>query len=100
MELAAEEMISFGLQTLADFDALIEKNSEALENLYSEKTYVGFVRDVLLLENAERYFLDCWNNNWQIMNESSFSFHKKYNKCKTFEKLLDEQGIRVEPERE
>jgi putative GTP pyrophosphokinase len=95
METVANEIINFGLHTLADLDALIERNRASLEKAGKEQTYSGFIRDALMLDDIEKYFSECWAENWQIIDSSSFVFHAKHNKFKKTKDLISGKGIQI-----
>ena len=96
MDELADEIILFGLETLADFDEVLERNRATIVKAELSTTYAGFVRELLMLEDAKKYFEEAWSGGWKIIDLASYNFQMKYNKYPAFPELLHEHEIGVE----
>lgn len=91
-EEVVEEMIRFGYKTIQD----VENDLIEYENIFKvhKVTYIGLLRDLMIIKDCEKYFTAAYNNNWQGTNRHSVDFWKK-NGVKDIEKYLTDYEIRV-----
>lgn len=74
-----KEMINFGLKNLSDLDKLINE-TDFIEKvkIYGEKTnlssnYIGTLRRLMIIADAEKYFTECYDGQWSEFPDSAFS---------------------------
>ena len=74
-----EELADFSIETIRQFDDIIP---EGLDDFYYKRghqsTYVGFVRTVLIINDATKYFRYCWKNHWSSNGSASMEFWRHY----------------------
>lgn len=78
-----EELESFGIHTLSNLDKIIDDVNVSY-NFSNENSYVGFLRDVMLITDMEKYFSQCYselNDKWVSNDSAGFNFLvQKYTK--------------------
>ncbi len=91
-EEVVEEVIRFGYKIIQD----IENDLREHENVFKEQkvTYIGVLRDLMIIKDCDRYFKVASNGNWQGTYKSSVSFWKK-NGVKDIENYLADYGISI-----
>ena len=91
-EEVVEEVIRFGYKIIQD----IENDLREHENVFKEQkvTYIGVLRDLMIIKDCDRYFKVAYNGNWQGTYKSSVSFWKK-NGVKDIENYLADYGISI-----
>lgn len=78
-----EELHSYGVRTLADLDDLISRVMSENVHPQTDNNQVGFTRDIMILDDIDKYFNEAWNQNWTgIAEESVEIFGDKYGKKK------------------
>lgn len=63
-----EELRNFGIKSILDIDELIEridkdKMHSLLEFYSNDKSTIGFLRDIMIIDNPDKYF-SLWKDNW------------------------------------
>lgn len=96
-----EEVRKFGIEKLSEFDKLL--TTEVLDYIrkYDQKTtYAGFVRDILLLNDIDKYFNNIGKVEWSISDRRGFEMLCEKYGAKKVKKHFDKRGIDVEDEDE
>lgn len=62
---AIQELSRFGIQTLQQLKELLEQKEKS-EWLSVSRTYIGVLRDAMILKNPKRYFQSIWKHSWTI----------------------------------
>lgn len=74
-----EELRLFGISTLAQLDKIVPSD---LEDQYitnmSEENFAGIVRDILMINDTEKYFEVSWRGSWQGIHDSAVELLTKY----------------------
>ncbi|MDP9559033.1 UNVERIFIED_ORG: ppGpp synthetase/RelA/SpoT-type nucleotidyltransferase [Rhizobium nepotum] len=93
-EVVTNEALNFGFQNISDIEQLITKEFLDAERKYeNSETSIGLIRNIMLWHDPERYFRDCWDENWNGISPSSFRlFSQRHDK---FDNLLDQFGVEV-----
>lgn len=66
-----EEIRLFGISTLDQLDEIIPKDLEDYyRDFMSQLTFMGFVRDILMINDIEKYFRVSWRQSWAMIEES------------------------------
>jgi putative GTP pyrophosphokinase len=91
-----EELNLFGIFKLSDLDKIIPKDYEI--NSFGIKGYwnnfAGIIRDILMINNAEKYFKKCWAKKWDSMEPSTQEIMKLYNvNEETLKKYIEFSGF-------
>lgn len=62
-----EELLNYGIYTIEDLDKLIDNSSEI--NLEDKSNFLGYLRDLMMQNDAEKYFKLSWNNHWRGLSK-------------------------------
>ena len=79
-----EEMRIFGIKTLKDLDDIIPADLVEKVLLYElsqenlRVNYAGLLRYIMMIVDIEKYFSQCWQNNWKNMRKTSLELIKYY----------------------
>lgn len=79
-----EELLIMGIDTLEELDSKIPKDyMEKLRQTYPTTisevtTFVGILRDVMLIHDADTYFKKAWRNGWHAIEKSGISLLESY----------------------
>ena len=76
-----DELNTFGVVDLFDLEGIISPDyMDIYKNNYnSEKTtYHGMLRDFMIINNAEKYFTNCWNHNWTSLDSDDIQFFNSF----------------------
>ena len=95
------EMHCFGISTLSDFAILDEKVSKEVRfKSWSHYTIIGYIRDCMIFDDAQKYFNKAWKGQWSAITRDMNSFLKEkginfyamvnqYKKSKSEKELFD-----------
>ncbi len=90
-----QELRDFGIQTLQQLDDLLNDKEflKALKRFPDFSTDIGLLRDAMLYADVEKYFADCWKQNWEGTDKSFRDFlASKYGMAKIKE-LIDKYSV-------
>lgn len=74
-----KELAVFGISTLSELDSIIPTDFEKrLLKGAESSTFVGILRDIMLINDAERYFQNVWDASWDVISPESLDFLKSY----------------------
>tara|TARA_R110001599_G_scaffold8255_2_gene40009 strand:+ start:6497 stop:7534 length:1038 start_codon:yes stop_codon:yes gene_type:complete len=68
-----EELRDYGIKTIKDLDLLLSGKDIAQIEKNSLGTILGFLRQLLLEDDIEKYFEKSWNSNWQGIDRNSLN---------------------------
>lgn len=71
-----EELENFGINTLSKLDKIIDNVNDSYK-FSNENSYVGFLRDIMLITDMEKYFSQCYsklNDKWVSNDKAGFEF--------------------------
>lgn len=75
-----EELRLFGILKLNQLDEIIPKDyQDNLIKLHHLNNFIGCIRDILIINNAKKYFELSWRNSWQVYDEDTLALWEKYN---------------------
>lgn len=75
-----EELRLFGILKLNQLDEIIPKDyQDNLIKLHHLTNFIGCIRDILIINNAKKYFELSWRNSWQVYHEDDLALWGKYN---------------------
>ncbi len=75
-----EELLLFGISNIRQLDIIIPKDLE--DNIImveGKTTFAGVMRDILVINDLNKYFESCWHNTWQGIPSDMLALLKKYN---------------------
>lgn len=75
-----DELRGFGIRTLRDLDEIIPADFEkkTIEGLGVPNNFQGVLRDLMIINDADRYFENAWNQRWTILDEATIKFYESY----------------------
>lgn len=91
-EKVVEELIRFGYKTIQEIED--DLNSHEIVS-GREGTYIGLLRDLMIIKDCKKYFEVAYNNHWQGTDKSKVEFWKK-NGAEDIQRYLYDYGIIVE----
>lgn len=75
-----QELQNYGINTIQELSDLLH-NKTADEWVHGEqnnsKTYLGIIREAMIINNPEQYFGKAWNENWTIVSKENFNHLRK-----------------------
>ena len=75
-----QELQNYGINTIQELSDLLH-NKSADEWVHGEqndpKTYIGIIRDAMIINNPEQYFRKAWNENWSAVSKEAFNHWRK-----------------------
>lgn len=90
-EEVVEELVRFGYKTIQE----IEDDLNSYEIISGrERTYIGLLRDLMIIKDCKKYFEEAYNAYWQGVDKSSVKFWKE-NGAKDVERFLEDYRIIV-----
>lgn len=60
-----DELTSFGIETLSQLKDLLSQK-EPSEWLFEDPTYIGILRDAMILKDPRKYFESAWKKHWEV----------------------------------
>jgi ppGpp synthetase/RelA/SpoT-type nucleotidyltranferase len=93
-----EELKNFGIYTISDLSYLVTPEFiKNYKNSYTKNTSTGFLRDIMLFTDIDKYFERCWKMaGWGGIDKYSIDFLiRKYGKKKTIS-LIDKYEIDIQ----
>jgi putative GTP pyrophosphokinase len=81
-KLIVDEVQLFGISKLYQLDNIIPEDlQDKMLSLQEWTNFAGLIRDILIINDAKKYFEVCWRNNWRFSiseGEDSFALYKEY----------------------
>lgn len=93
-EEVVEELVRFGYNKVKEIDDDISIYKNVCEE---EDTYIGLLRNLMMIKDCRHYFRVAYNDNWKAIEKSNVKFLKE-NGVKNIEKYLRENEISQEDE--
>ena len=95
-KLIVEELELFGITTLEQLDKIIPKGFEDdYLHIISAPTFLGIVRDILIISDFKKYFKVSWRNSWERMRATGAKLLAKYGVDISY---LEKHGISITPD--
>ena len=74
-----QELKDFDINTIKDLEAIISPLLEnEIRSMPTGNNYLGFLRDVMMLTHADKYFKGCWSRHWVRWSRETYDFMKKF----------------------
>lgn len=93
IELVLNELNVFGISTIRELDSIIQPDFKNELNKASWRSLDGIIRNILIINNAEKYFSKVWNPSMNQMNKKNFDLYKKYGI--DIEQICKEKSIHI-----
>ena len=75
-----EELHLFGISNVRQLDKIIPEDLQDNIIMVQEKTnFAGIIRNILLIDDLNKYFKSCWRKAWQAIEHDSMELLGKYN---------------------
>lgn len=94
-----EELNEFGITKLSELSKLASKNFiRSYKKNVSRSSGVGFLRDLMMYEDIDKYFKFCWPLiKWEVTDEDGNNFLMEKYGSEKIRDINDEYSIEVEP---
>lgn len=79
IDLILNELRIFGLSTIKELNELISRSLEKEIQKSGWRSLDGILRNILIINDAEKYFKDVWNPSMNQMNRKNYELYKKFN---------------------
>lgn len=79
-KLIVEELQLFGISKLQQLDNIIPEDlKDNMLSLVEWNNFAGLIRDILIINDAKKYFENSWRNHWQFLGNHCLPLFNKYN---------------------
>ncbi len=79
MDLILKELKLFGLNTVKELDQLVTLDFEKELQNTEWRSSDGIIRNILIIQDADKYFTKVWNPSMNQMNKKNFKLYQKFN---------------------
>ena len=93
-DVIVQEVLLFGYKTIQEIEDDFIKYLK-LDEGREESTYMGVLRDLMIIVNCDTYFSKAYNGVWQCTDRKTVDYWKK-NGVKSIEKYLEDYKIEIE----
>ncbi len=91
MEDLVEELLRFGYETIQDIEDDLGNYEDILK---SKRTYIGVLRDLMIMKDCVKYFREVYSGNWQTVDEDSVRLWLEHG-ADDVERYLDDYEIYI-----
>jgi putative GTP pyrophosphokinase len=89
-----EELKDYGVSTVKEFDKLLQKHSYIFYDMdIKRQTLIGIVRDLMILDDAEKYFETSYKQSWGAIDKKDADYLAEKVGADKLRALLEEHGI-------
>lgn len=98
--MVVQELSKFGISRIHQFENIIPKSlSQNILKLKYKDTFIGIIRDILIIKDARKYFTTCWNRKWAYTDPTALELWENYPlNIPNFRNYLKALDIKIEPE--
>ena len=90
------ELRDFGVQSIGELSTFITEDLRSFWQSEESTTPLGFVRQILMEKDIEKYFESSYNDDWSVLDAPSFErLSETFGQSKVIE-ILDKHGIEIE----
>ena len=79
IDLILNELKLFGLKTIKELNDLICSEFDREIQNAEWRSLDGIIRNILIINNAERYFKNVWNPSMNQMNRKNYELYQRFN---------------------
>lgn len=79
MDLILKELKLFGLNTVKELDQLVTLDFEKELQNTEWRSLDGIIRNILIIQDADKYFTKVWNPSMNQMNKKNYKLYQKFN---------------------
>ncbi|SFE79597.1 ppGpp synthetase catalytic domain-containing protein (RelA/SpoT-type nucleotidyltranferase) [Paenibacillus catalpae] len=87
-----EELNAYGITRLSELNALITRKLEVY--LHFSTNFIGLLRHIMIINDAEKYFKQAWNKNWTGIEEEYLDYLKSID-VSDIENILKKYGVKI-----
>jgi len=96
LALITDELRNFGIETLADLEALLSREYlAAREKLLIRSNALGTLREAMMFNNLHRYLERSWRKSWQGFSAASIHLLAPRYGPDTLKNFAEKYGIRL-----
>lgn len=81
-DIILKELKDFDITNLSDLNSLIPEDFEELYrqvySLHKSSSFIGILRDFMIIKNARKYFKNAWNHSWGVLDTESVQLYDSY----------------------
>ena len=76
-----KELNIMGISSLKDLDDLINNiaNDDLFRLVNGSTTFMGLLRDIMIIKDVDKYFSEAWANNWNGFSLEDVNFFSEFN---------------------
>ncbi|MCM1237491.1 MAG: RelA/SpoT domain-containing protein [Ruminococcus flavefaciens] len=78
IDLILEELKLYGILLIEDLDRIINPEYEKEVRQMSWRSLDGIIRNIMIINDAEKYFSSAWNPDMKQMNRKNYELYKRY----------------------
>ena len=71
-EIIIQELRDFDIDTIKALDLIVSPMLEKHTRRLANKTYLGFLRDTMIISDAETYFKNSWKRDWVVLSSDDY----------------------------
>ncbi|EJL28212.1 GTP pyrophosphokinase family protein [Brevibacillus sp. BC25] len=86
-----KELNLYGLKSLSDIDEII--GSDLVKFTVCSATFLGLLRDAMVLHDANKYFSNAWITKW-VLDDQTYNFYK--NNRVNIDEMIEKYNIKFE----
>lgn len=87
------ELNLYGLTNIGDLNSIVNAQFEEYISRISWKSSDGIIRNILILNDAGKYFSKVWNSSMKQMNKKNYEMYKTFGV--DIDKYISEKGISI-----
>lgn len=78
-EAIIDELEKFNINTIRELDNIIPKElGEKLKECKYHGNFLGLLRDIMIINDYDKYFAECWNGKWTGMDKVGADLYELY----------------------
>ncbi len=93
IDLTLTELHAFGLNTIKDLNELITPDFIHAVRKMTWRSLDGIIRNILIINDAEKYFKDVWNPDMNQMNRKNYELYRQFHL--DIDRICKNYGIRI-----
>lgn len=92
IDMILEELKSYGIRQIKDLNRIIKPEYIKEVAQMPWRSLDGIIRNIMIINDAEKYFSSVWNRNMKQMNHKNYELYKRYGI--DIEKICNDRQIR------
>lgn len=93
MDLMLKELKLFGLDIIKELNELVSPEFVNELQKMEWRSLDGIIRNLLIINDADKYFEKVWNPKWNLMNRKNYELYKRFRL--DIDRICDKYDIRI-----